>query len=304
MKYAVIGAGSVGSLLTYALNQAGVKPYIVFKTDVKARAAREKGLKLILPGEGVFNLRGSFVSYSEIPESSVDVAFVSTKAYDVPSAISSIRMKLKDGAIIISTQNGLGAFEAMKAMLPKSRALALVLNCGAYRKGPYEFVYSGCGESYLGGEKGENPVNINLICDVINALKVITVDDVTPYRWIKLAVNAAVNPLTAINRVRNEAVLSNKYLQSLAISIVKEVKRVAESLRIKLPKDPLDELFRVVKETGSNYSSMLQDILAGRRTEVDFINGVVVGRASISGVEVPTNKVMWLLIRSLERFQR
>ena len=300
MRYAVVGPGSVGSLITYSLNQSGIEPYIVFRTNEEARGAIQSGLKLYLPGQVAYDLRGFFVSYNDIPERSIDIAFICTKSYDVPTAINSLKVKLKKRALAISVQNGLGAFEVMKAMLSKAVTLALVLNCGAFREGYYKFVYSGCGESYLGGEGEKTLHSVKLVINPLTVLNVKLVEDITPYRWVKLAINAAVNPLTAVRRVRNGVILTDKYLRSLAFSVVKEVTDVAKSLGINLLKSPMEELVRVVEATKYNYSSMLQDILAGRRTEIDFINGAVVGRASAAGVKAPINKALWLLVKSIE----
>jgi len=301
MRYAVIGPGSVGSLIIHSLNQAGIEPFIVFKTYQEARLAALKGLKLQFLTGATSNLKGYFTSYSEIPEGTINVAFICTKSYDVPTAINSLEPRLKEKSIVISVQNGLGAYEAAKAMLPKSEVLTLVLNCGVFRENHNNFIFSGCSESYIGQEKKDLPEVIDLIIDSLKSINIKPVKNITPYRWIKLAVNAAVNPLTAIRGVKNGDILTDKYLRSLAFSVVNEVKVVADSLSIKLIKDPIEELLRVVNATKDNYSSMLQDILAGKRTEIDFINGAIVGRASVAGVNVPINKALWLLVKSMEK---
>ena len=300
MKYAVIGPGSVGSLITYSLNRSGIDPLIIFRTTQKARLAGKRGLSLQLSNQATISLRGYFTSYSEIPEGYIDVAFICTKSYDVPMATSSLKPKLKEKATVISVQNGLGSYEVIEAMLPEAEVLALVLNCGIFRKSDYDFIFSGCSKSYIGWQRKELPENIDLVAEHLKPINVKLVKNITPYRWIKLAVNAAVNPLTAIRGVKNGDILTDKYLRTLASSVVNEVKAVADSLKIRVFKDPMKELAKVVDATKNNYSSMLQDILAGRRTEIDFINGAVVGRASMAGIDVPLNKALWLLVKSIE----
>jgi len=297
MKYVVIGPGSIGSLITYALNESGITPYIVFRTVDKARIALKKGLRLHIHSQEIY-LKGYFTSYEDIPENFIDIAFICTKSYDVPSAISLLKGKLRKNSILISVQNGLGALETIRAMLPQARVLALVLNCGVFRENDFEFVYSGCGESYIGSSSSLK--ELELLANILSKLRVRPVKNVESYRWLKLAINAAINPLTAIRGVRNGAILKDKYLLSLALKVVGEVEAIAKALKIRMPSNPVEELIKVARATENNYSSMLQDVMAGRRTEIDFINGAVSGRASVLGIKANLNEALWLLIKSIE----
>jgi 2-dehydropantoate 2-reductase len=119
--------------------------------------------------------------------------------------------------------------------------------------------------------------------------------------WKKLAVNAAINPLTAILRVRNGELLDRKELEPVIGMAMEEVWRVAARLRISVPTPPElhDEVRRVCRVTAANQSSMLRDVLAGRRTEIDAINGAVARLGRERGAIAPVNATLTGLVQAL-----
>ena len=154
---------------------------------------------------------------------------------------------------------------------------------------------AGVGEIILPKEAGE-------LGDVLKAggANVKIVDDIEPFRWLKLAVNAAINPITALLRAKNGVVLENTYARDLAIKAAEEAWRVAAARGVQLPVSPVEEALRIAAATKENRSSMLQDISQCRRTEVDYINGAVVKYGEEVGVQTPVNKALWMLIKALE----
>ncbi|MEM3948576.1 MAG: ketopantoate reductase C-terminal domain-containing protein, partial [Zestosphaera sp.] len=180
-----------------------------------------------------------------------------------------------------------------------SKAAALVLNHGVYRVRSHEFEWIGGSTSYL-GSRGVSAELLKRISSLLKILSVNAVNDIEPYRWIKLSVNAAVNPLTALHGVKNKYIVMDENLFKAAVKVVEEVRDVAEKFNVRFYEDPLEEMVRVVKATGENYSSMCQDLMNGRRTEVDYINGEVVVRGKRVGVETPFNELLWLMIKFKE----
>ncbi len=295
---AIVGVGAVGTFLGYILNEGGVEPTLIFPTSETALRARELGVWLNLPDSSTVQVRGFISSYGDVKDSSIRIAFLCTKAYDVPKAAVSLRRKLAKGAVIISCQNGLGSLETLKKILPEAEVLGLILNCGIRREGESRFSLSGCSLSYL-----QRSSRFPEIAEFLSNMNFKMVQDIEPYRWLKLAVNAAVNPITAINMVNNGALLESPYLLSLASSVIDEVVSVGKAWGITMPSNPYEELKTVCSATSKNISSMLQDILLGNRTEVDFINGAVVGRALIKGAYAGVNRALWLLVKYMENHQ-
>ncbi|MEB3787572.1 MAG: hypothetical protein GSR78_02315, partial [Desulfurococcales archaeon] len=125
-------------------------------------------------------------------------------------------------------------------------------------------------------------------------------DDIEPVRWLKASVNAALNPVAALARVRNGAVLENNMLWSVASRAAREAGAVAEALGISLPGDPVEALRRTIEATRSNVNSMLADLLACRVTEVEWINGYIYRRAGEAGVNADTVGILYMLVKGLE----
>ena len=128
------------------------------------------------------------------------------------------------------------------------------------------------------------------------------VSDPTALLWGKLVINAAINPLTAILRVPNGELLERPSARELLAEAAREAAMVAEKLGINLPyTDPVMAAEDVARKTASNLSSMLQDVLGGRVTEIEAINGMIVHNGEKTGVDTPVNRMLWQLVRSMDK---
>jgi 2-dehydropantoate 2-reductase len=123
--------------------------------------------------------------------------------------------------------------------------------------------------------------------------------EIQPLAWGKLAVNCAINPLTALLRVPNGELLEQASTCRLMDQAAGECAAVAAAKGIELPyPDAAAKAREVARLTASNRSSMLQDVLRGAPTEVDAINGAVVAAGRETGVASPVNEVLWHLVRA------
>ncbi len=293
-RVAVLGIGSVGTLLTYFLNKVGIEPVLIHRSTEFTFPV----LKDLQSGEATI-VRGRPARLNELADRSLEVVFLATKAYDAPPAAYGILRKLRREGVVVATQNGLGTFETVKSFVGGGRALALVLNCGVHRAEPGKAVFVGCSESFLGPSTVDKA---DEVAEILSFMPLNVVAEIDQFRWLKLCVNAAINPVTSLLRARNGVVLTNPSAHYLALKAVKECEAVGKAVGIVFPRDPVGELWRVASATKDNYSSMLQDILRGRRTEVDFINGAVVSRGVLVGVDVAVNRSLWHLVKELEGF--
>ncbi len=302
MRVAVVGVGAIGSLIAYSLNLAELKPYLVFRNKDVAKKYGEVGIEIKV-GNKVSRLKGYFVSYEELPEE-LDVSFICVKSYDFNEAVNKL-IKHSRSELVITCQNGLGSFELANKLISKGCVVALVLNVGVLRLKDNLFEYVGGGTSYI----GSSTVNYSRIKDTLSKVanilskifKVKIVRDINPYRWYKLLINAGINPITALLRAPNSIILNNDYVRRLAINVVKEGINVCNVLNIKLPKDPISGMLEVAKATANNYSSMLQDIMRGKKTEIDYINGKIIEYGKMLSVPTPVNEVLYDLVKALEQ---
>jgi 2-dehydropantoate 2-reductase len=124
-------------------------------------------------------------------------------------------------------------------------------------------------------------------------------EDIATVLWEKLIINAGINPLTALLRVPNGALLDLPSAWEVAVAAAREAQAVAVAAGFDLRGDPEAFLTEVCTATAANRSSMLQDILAGRPTEIEALNAQVVTRGKALGLLTPVNEVLTALIRAV-----
>jgi 2-dehydropantoate 2-reductase len=126
------------------------------------------------------------------------------------------------------------------------------------------------------------------------------VDNIQSLVWGKLVVSSALNPLTALLRIKNGEILESPQAMVLMGKLAQETAKVAKAMGISLPfTNPERAVEEVARRTGENLSSMLQDVLRGMPTEIDAINGAVIQIAKNKNLQVPVNQTMWSLIKAI-----
>jgi 2-dehydropantoate 2-reductase len=125
--------------------------------------------------------------------------------------------------------------------------------------------------------------------------------DIKGLLWSKLIINVGINALTAITRLNNGRLIEFEGTRKILREAVTEAVKIAKRKRIKLIyDDPLAKVEAVCEATATNVSSMLQDVLRRKRTEIDFINGVVVRQGQELGIPVPINSILVDLVKTIE----
>jgi len=227
------------------------------------------------------------------------VALVLVKAYQTEAAASELLRWLAADGVAITLQNGLGNLETLSRALGEQRAALGVTTAGARLMRPGHVRAGGDGPTRIARHPRTPPV-----VDLLNAagLDASFSEDALGLAWGKLVVNCAVNPITALLRATNGALLQPeaKAAWALACEAAGEAALVAQSAGIHLPyADPRLELERVLRRTAGNRSSMLQDVESYRQTEIDAIAGAIVGEAERRRVPVPVNRVLLALVHTL-----
>jgi 2-dehydropantoate 2-reductase len=129
--------------------------------------------------------------------------------------------------------------------------------------------------------------------------------DIKGLLWSKLIINVGINALTAITRLNNGRLIEFEGTRRILREAVTEAIKIAKRKRIKLIyDDPLAKVEAVCEATATNVSSMLQDVLRRRRTEIDFINGVIVRQGQELGIPTPVNSVLLDLVKTIESTTR
>lgn len=290
MHVVVFGAGSLGSLVGGLLARAH-DVTLVGRGD-HVRAVNADGLRLT----GAVDLTVHPEARTG-PPASADLVLVTVKAFDTADAAAALAA-IDDAGAVLSLQNGMGNEGTLAAALPWP-VLAGTTDFGAERTAPGVVRCNGVGEVVLGPpEGGESPVADRAGEAFREAGIDTTVADDMPRRlWTKLAVNAGINPVTALTRVDNGAVLEEP-LAGTARAAARETAEAATAAGVGLdPGEAVAAMERVARDTADNVSSMRQDVEAGRRTEVDAINGYVVEQAP---EPVPVNRTLAALVGGWE----
>jgi 2-dehydropantoate 2-reductase len=281
----VFGAGSLGSLVgglcarEHRVTLVGRDPHIA--------AVRQSGLTV----EGAVEFTSRPDARTTVPESA-DLALVTVKSFDTASAGRALAECTPE--LTCSLQNGLGNEELLGTHL--DCVLAGTCTYGARLVAPGRIECTGLGAVALGTLDGTAPDGADRAATALRAAGVETeLTEAMPERlWKKLAVNAGINPTTALAGVSNGA-LANGPLHDIATEAARETARVARERGIDLTeREAVAALESVVETTADNTSSMAQDLQDGRRTEIDAINGAVVERAD---VPVPVNRTVAALVR-------
>lgn len=240
-----------------------------------------------------------------------DVVIVLVKAWATGEAVAPLRDYLTRETIVITLQNGLGNASVIRGALTKDgvrpRVWLGVTTQEAVRTAPGKVTHTTDGITVIGRRTPQvNDALSNLAATLRdNGWRTNAVADIHRWVWRKLAINCAINPVTALSGVPTLAISQDQDLKQAAMSVIQEVVAVAEAQGVRLNVETLgDVLEDVARSQGSMYSSMYVDLQQGMRTEIDAINGQVVGHAKRVNVPVPANTLLTRLVRAHERGHR
>ena len=235
-------------------------------------------------------------------EEPVDAAIVTTKTPGSAWAAQIAAKILAPDGVALTIQNGLGNYEMLVEHVGDPRAAVGVIYVGAQLVNG-ELRATGAGKVELGRPPGATPrAKLDELGRLLRegGMDVTVVDDAWPAVWRKVVTNAAVNPVTALLRRTNAELLADAPASRVADCLAREVARVATASGVRIGEDEATKQWRAMAAlTGANRSSMLQDVEAGRPTEIDAISGAVAHEGERRGVAAPLNQAMTLLVASL-----
>jgi 2-dehydropantoate 2-reductase len=229
-----------------------------------------------------------------------DIILLCLKSYHISSALEAILKQIRTEATIIFCHNGLGAIEGLTKL--SQPCYALLTTHGSKVIGAFHAQHTGLGHNDLGLISAESPSVIQeQIVDVLSiALPSLTLsDNIKAKQWLKLAINCVINPITALDDVNNGQLLDDSY-SSIIAQLLKEIIAVAAYEGIRFDFHELKaQVLTVARKTAENCSSMRSDILQQRPTEIDYINGYIVGLAKKNRVSVPENERLLKKVKSI-----
>lgn len=327
MRISIVGAGAMGSLMAGRLALAassqaasnsaagstgrgpsGIDDLLLYgRPSPHLEAIQRQGLVLV-ERDGSTRTVPVRASSDPVDVRASDVVLVLVKSWASAESVAPLRSHLTRETVVLTLQNGLGNAAALRSSLlhegVRPHVWLGVTTHAASRTAPGTVVHTGTGITAIGRRSTEvNPRLRDIAAALTSAgLQTVAVEDIHRWVWRKLAVNAAINPLTALAGVTNAAISRDPTLHAAAESLASEVVSVANASGITIDhQEVLAAVDAVARAAGENRSSMLLDLEAGTRTEIDAINGAVVAEAARYRIKVPANQLMTALVRARER---
>ncbi|WP_432697979.1 ketopantoate reductase family protein [Marinobacterium sp. YM272] len=289
MHWHILGAGALGCLFAARLREAGIETSLVLRSAERLEQLVAKSSHITVhdsAGDRDLPVSGDLIDGA----GSISHLLVTTKAYDTDRALASVKHRLTPGAQILLLQNGCGHQQAIARRFSGQPVWAGITTSGARRISPFEILVSGEGETRIGPlnplatERGALPDGWQALRPPAIAV------EIEQALWQKLTINAAINPLTALLGCANGELISDEHLPRLT-ALCHEIETVASACHQPLFETPLiDQVIRVARDTAANRSSMLEDISAGRPTEIEQITGFLCREAEAAGITAPLNR--------------
>lgn len=289
----IVGTGAMACLFGAAL-APHTRVTLLGRWEQGVQAVREEGIRVDAPDRHRAVRVSATLETAEL--AGAESALVLVKSWQTEDAGRRLAGFLAHDGLALTLQNGLGNLETLQRTLGEARAALGVTTVGATLLGPGRVRPGGEGLIYL----PEDP-RLESFRRLFErgGFSVRAVDGLQGLVWGKLAVNAGINPLTALLRLRNGALVKRKDARAVLEAAVSEVAAVARAVGVDMAfEDPVAETLDVARRTGQNRSSMLQDMLRGAPTEIDAICGAVVRRGAEMGVPTPVNETLWRLVRA------
>jgi 2-dehydropantoate 2-reductase len=294
----IVGTGALASLFAARLAQAGYQITMLGTWQAGLDAIREHGVRLI---DSHGNESQFKVHVIDNPRECTGVKYtlVLVKAWQTERAANQLKECLAEDGLAVTLQNGLGNRETLMRSLGAHRVVLGVTTAGATLLGA-GLVKAG-GEGPISVER--NPALGPLEAALRSAnFNVQIVENAQSLIWGKLVINSAINPLTALLRVKNGELLERPPAHEMMRVLARESAKVATAEKIDLPfKDPVAAAEEVARKTSDNHSSMLQDVLRGAPTEIDAICGAIVEVGQKHEVATPANWACWQLVKAINR---
>ena len=211
----------------------------------------------------------------------VSKLLICTKAQDTIPALQPLLPTIDRTATVIVLQNGMAA-EELPTLLPTQRLIHAITSDGAYRTAADTVVLAGRGQTWVGADS-------SLRTELPSALDIQCCDDIERRKWQKLAVNCAINGLTAIHHCRNGELLDKPDAVQAIAEICRELKALSAAGVAPELGDIEALVEKTLRETANNYSSMYQDVANRRTTEIDYLNGYICKLAKQAELACPAN---------------
>ena len=301
MKMGVIGVGALGSLFGGALAAAGYDVTLVIRNEAHRHAIQASGLKLERDnGAGLVKLPTIAPDETHDP---FDVVFVFTKTGATTEAISAVSHMICETTCLVSVQNGLGNHDVLAGFVGYDRVIYGTTTAPADLIAPGHVASHG---QHLTQINAASPTSAKIAIQLAKMLSdadipTVVNDEIDKVIWSKVAFNTAMNAICALVNGTPGTIADSAYLSDLARSVVMESCAVANAVGVEIdPQNVLAIVEMAGREHRTHKPSMVHDVMAKRRTEIDALNGAVISLGKKHNIPTPHNEALYALIKGVE----
>ncbi|MFC5523478.1 ketopantoate reductase family protein [Polaromonas jejuensis] len=294
MKVAVMGAGAVGCYYGGMLARAGHEVVLIARPQHVEAIARD-GLRMETR---------SFDEHVRLAASSepsavqgAQLVLFCVKSTDTESAGAQIRPHLPADALVLCLQNGVDNADRLRAVLPETAVAAAVVYVATEMAGPGHVKHHGRGELVIEPSSTSEAVAQALIAAGVPTE---VSGNVRGALWAKLILNCAYNAVSAIAQLPYGKTVQGVGVKDVMRDVVAECLAVAKAEGVQVPGDAVAAVDKLADSMPNQYSSTAQDLARGKRSEIDYLNGLVVKRGEALGIATPANRVLWALVKLME----
>ncbi len=309
MKIVIVGGGAIGRLFGAFLKKGGHEIIMVDVDQRVVNGINRTGIGLLELGESNPDNVTDYLIYAVSDPSSItdcDLILLTVKSQATLTAAKSVLHLVSESSPILTLQTGLGNIEILEKLVSAKNIIAGFTFMSATALGSTRVRHGGVGKTYLGELNGDFTPRLEKVCKAFNGCGLMSqmVHRILGRLWCKVIVYSAINPVSSILRIPNGKLLSKMESVTLMKKLLDEGKSVAEASAIDLVYPDLYELlFDACEQSSNNLSSMLQDMLNDRPTEIDSQNAAICRWAEKTGIATPTHHTMVQIIKLLERWK-
>jgi len=291
---AIMGAGAVGCYFGAMLARAGHAVTLVGR-PAHVDAVRQHGLRLQTAAFDEHIPMAASTGAAGV--AGAQIVLFCVKSTDTESAGAQMREHLPPGALVLSLQNGVDNAARLQAVLPQQSVVPAVVYVATEMAGPGHVRHHGRGELVIGPSAGSEAA-----AQLLAAAGVPTQvsDNAIGALWAKLVLNCAYNAVSAITRRPYGELYPVPGIQKTLHAVADECLAVARADGITVPGDVHAAVEGIFRTMPAQFSSTAQDLMRGKPTEIDHINGYVVRRGDALGVPVPLNRLLHGLVKLIE----
>lgn len=293
----ILGAGAIGQLWSAYWQQQGITPTLI----TRRRPHKNAVSKHLVTLHSSFNYQYHPCLAEQVSDT-ITQLLICTKAQDTYAAFNSVKHRLSDDALIIFLQNGLQ--DERISPKPRQRVFVAITTDGANFDDDNHLIHVGPGTTHIGRIKYEGSSKNEeqaLLSKLPQGLNIQPCNDIKQRQWQKLAINCAINALTVKYNCRNGQLLTIDQAREELKRLCREIELILQSMNVHTSQNIYSSAVQVAEITANNISSTLQDIRAGRSTEIEAFNGFLYRKANKQGIHNPINTALYHYVKTKEQ---